>query len=85
MKFALRLRQGDHEEIVVLDNIDIRKWLPGDTIIDTQIQLPPAIKPGYAHLAVGLVDPKTREARVSFAVKENFSDRWLSLGGIEVK
>ena len=65
-------------------NIDIRHWMPGDTIIDTQIQLPPAIKSGYAHLAAGLVDPLTRQPRVSFAAKENFSDRWLSLGGIEV-
>ena len=82
--FALRLRQGDTEEIRVLKEIDIRTWLPGDTIIDTKIQLPPSLKPGWVELAAGLLDPKTREPRVSFAAKENFSDRWLSLGGIEI-
>jgi hypothetical protein len=82
--FALRLRQSDHEEIITLKDVDSRTWLPGDAIIDASVQLPVSIKPGYVHLAAGLIDPTTREARVRFAAKENFSDRWLSLGGIEV-
>ena len=49
------------------------------------MKLPASIKkPGYAHLAAGLIDPVSREARVSFAVKEAFADRWISLGGIEI-
>ena len=82
--FALRLRQGDHEEITVINDVDIRKWLPGDTIVEKKIQLPHSIRPGWVELSAGLIDPATREARVSFAVKEAFSDRWVSLGGIEV-
>jgi hypothetical protein len=82
--FALRLRQGDREEIIVLDDVDIRQWLPGDAIIEKRVPLPASIRPGWAELAAGLVDPATKEARVSFAVKEVFSDRWLALGGIEV-
>lgn len=83
--FALRLKQGDQEEIIVLDELDIRKWLPGDVIIDRALPLPAGIKPGWADLAAGLIDPATKEARISFAVKEVFSDRWVALGGIEVK
>lgn len=83
-EFALRLRQADHEEILPLQAVDIRAWLPGDAIIDTQIRLPASFKAGYVHLAAGLLDPATKEARVSFASQEAFSDRWLSLGGIEV-
>jgi hypothetical protein len=82
--FALRLRQGDHQEIITLKDVDIRKWLPGDAIIDTTVKLPPSIKPGWAELSAGLIDRESREARVSFAVKEVYSDRWVSLGGIEV-
>ena len=82
--FALRLKQGDHEEIIVLDDIDIRKWLPGDVIINRAVPLPASIKSGWADLAVGLIDPASKEARISFAVEEVFSDRWAALGGIEV-
>jgi hypothetical protein len=31
-----------------------------------------------------LIDPKTREAKVSFANKEVYGDRWLDLRGVEV-
>jgi len=82
--FVLRLRQGDREEKIALPEVDVRKWLPGDTILDTKFKLPAAFKPGWVDLAVGLVQPVTGEARVSFASKEAFSDRWLSLGGIDV-
>ena len=82
--FALRLRQGDREEIVVLEDQDIRKWLPGDVWINRDVKLPEGFKPGWAELAAGLIDPVSKEARVSFAVKEVFPDRWVVLNGIEI-
>ena len=83
--FALRLQQGDRQDVVVLKEVDPRTWLPGEFVsIDTRVPLPAGFKPGLIHLAAGLVDPVTKEARVSFAAKENFGDRWLSLGAMEV-
>ena len=35
-------------------------------------------------LSLGLIDPVTQEPKVSFAVKERFSDRWTPLGIVEV-
>ncbi|MBI3828508.1 MAG: DUF4832 domain-containing protein [Planctomycetes bacterium] len=82
--FALRFRQGDREEIVTLKSQDPRKWLPGDVWIDEQVKLPAGFKRGWVHFAAGLVDPKTKQAKVRFAVKEQFSDGWVDLNGIEV-
>ncbi len=82
--FALRLRQGDREEILLLDGVDPRAWLPGDIWITRDIPLPQGFKPGVLELAAGIVDPESGETRVSFSVEENFSDRWLSLGFIEL-
>jgi hypothetical protein len=82
--FALRLRQSDREEIIRIPEIDIRKWMPGDVWVDEQIKMPAGFKPGWADLSAGLVQHDTREARVSFAAKEMYSDRWLPLGGIEI-
>jgi hypothetical protein len=42
------------------------------------------MKPGLADLSAGLIDPETNQAAVSFEIKENFSDRWASLGQIEI-
>jgi hypothetical protein len=82
--FALRLRQGDHEHVIVLDKLNARKWLPGDAWIDESVSLPDGFQPGYAELAAALVDPATKDAKVSFAVKEVFGDRWVDLNGIEI-
>lgn len=83
--FAVRLRQDDREHIEVLNDIDIRTWLPGDAWIDRRIPLPESFRPGWVELSAGLIDPRTREARVSFAVKERYGNRWTPLGGIEIR
>jgi len=83
--FALRFRQADREEIIHLNDVDIRTWLPGDAWLDTQVKLPDGFRSGWVNLAAGLVDPETNEVKVRFAVKEQFSDGWLDLNGIEVE
>jgi hypothetical protein len=82
-EFVLRLRQGDQEELIILDD-DARTWLPGDVFVDRTIELPESIKAGWVDIAAGLVDPVSHDAKISFANKEVFSDRWISLGATEV-
>ncbi|MBA2481514.1 MAG: DUF4832 domain-containing protein [Planctomycetes bacterium] len=81
---VLRLRQHDREAVIVLDQDDVRTWLPGDTWIERTLQLPHELAAGPVKLAIGLVTPGTRDARISFAVKEVYSDRWVDVGGCEV-
>ena len=81
---ALRLRQGSREDIVSLDRVDIRHWLPGDAYLDERIQLPAGFAPGSVDVSVGLVDPATRQPKVAFAIEEQYADRWAPLGAIQV-
>ncbi len=83
-RFALRLRQGEREAVVPLEDVDVRTWLPGDIWMDRTIPIPAGFQPGVAELAVGIVDPPTHAPRVRFANRESFSDRWLDLGAIEL-
>lgn len=83
--FAIRFRQDSREEIVVLNDIDIRTWLPGDILIDQRIDLPRGLRPGWMQLAVGLIDPSTQQPAISFATTGEFSDRWIDLGGLELR
>jgi len=82
--FALRLRQDDHEAVIPLKDVDVRTWLPGDFWLDTHVTVPEGFRPGWVELSAGLIDPETLVAKVNFAVKERFSDRWVPLSGIEV-
>jgi hypothetical protein len=82
-EFALRLRQGEHVAVIPFSGVDVRTWLPGDVWLDRAVPIPEGFRSGWAQLAAGLVDAETQQARVRFANKEAFSDRWLDLGGIE--
>ena len=82
--FALRLRQGDQSVVFPFKDVDIRNWLPGDAWLDLSFEMPKTFRPGWADLSAGLIDPVTKEAKVNFAVKERYNDRWIDLGGIEV-
>ncbi len=82
--FALRFRQNSQEIVHILDDVDIRGWLPGDAWIEQRVRLPEAIKPGVVQLAAGLVRRDTKQPRVRFAVEEQFPEGWVDLGGIEV-
>ena len=83
--FALRLRQGDVEQVVPFEDTDARKWLPGDAWVERMVKLPDGLRPGWAELSAGLVEPGTKTACVRFAVKERYSDRWTPLAGIEIR
>jgi hypothetical protein len=82
-EFALRLRQRERDAIIPLADVDVRTWLPGDIWMDRAVPVPEGFRPGWAQLAAGMIDPETQQARVRFANTEEFSDRWLDLGGIE--
>ena len=81
---AIRLRQRDHEAVLVLPDVDIRTWLPGDAWIERSVTLPAAFTAGHVRLSIGLVAPGPRDARIAFAVKEVYSDRWVDLGGFDI-
>jgi len=81
---ALRLRQGDREHFVILDDIDTTRWLPGDIWLDRTVRVPPEVSAGWAELSAALVEKGTTSPRVRFAVKERYPDGWVDLGGIEI-
>jgi hypothetical protein len=83
--FALRFRQDERDTIVKLEHIDPRQWLPGDVWLDRPISLPQGMQPGWVEVSAGLLDPATGKAAVNFAVKERFADRWVLLGGTEIR
>ena len=82
---ALRLRQGGGAAIIPLTDVDLRTWMPGDTWLDRTVALPPDIQPGYAELAIGILNPTTLQPSVRFAVKEQFSDGWATLEAINIQ
>lgn len=82
--FAVRFRQGDRSAVIPLPQYDVKTWLPGDVWIVEDLPLPEGFQPGWVEVSAGLVAPGTEEAKVSFAIKERFADRWAFLEGFSI-
>ena len=80
---AIELKSADASAIIRLP-ADLRKWLPGDAVIDGPVQVPETLKPGTYRLRVALLDPGTRQPALRLAIEGIQPDGWYDLGPIVV-
>jgi hypothetical protein len=63
---------------------DVRKWLPGDTVVEESVAVP-ALKTGSYRLRVALLDPRIRKPAIRLGIEGRTDTGWYDLGAIEVK
>ena len=80
---AFRLSSGAHSAILRSD-VDIRKWLPGDAVFEDPVFAPEDLPPGTYNLSVALLDPITLQPAIALAIGSSATDRWYSLGKLEI-
>jgi hypothetical protein len=76
---AVRFRQGRATIVVPLRSAHPRAWLPGDAVIGETVSIPKALRRGEIDVDLGIIDPGTQAAAVSFANRGRFDDRWQPL------
>ena len=57
--------------------------MPGDIYFKKEVLCPAEFHAGVVEVSAALVDPVTKKAKINFAVKERYADRWVSLGYFE--
>lgn len=80
---AFRFRQGEVSQ-VVRAKADIRKWLPEHSWVDERILFPRKFKRGRARVDVAIIDPKTGDPKVKFAIEDIGEDGWHPMGSVDV-
>lgn len=80
---ALRLKSAARTEVFLTD-ADIRQWLPGDNLHDGAVFIPADMPAGEYEIAVGLVDPHTRQPKVKLAIAGIAEDGWYPMGKLKV-
>ncbi len=80
---AIRLQRGSYAVVFPTD-ADITSWLPGDTLHESAIFLPPDIAVGEYDLSVALVDDTTHEPRIRLAIAGRPADGWYPLGKLRI-
>jgi hypothetical protein len=84
--FTLALRiKGEGQAEVLPTSADITTWLPGDNVFDGAVTVPPTLTPGQYELAIGLLDPTSKEPKVRLAIAGRANDGWYPLGQVRVE
>jgi len=63
---------------------DVRKWLPGDWVVEEAIDVPP-LKADKYRLRVALLDPRTRKPAIRLGIEGRNQDGWYDLGPISLR
>lgn len=80
---SIRLRQDHHEEILKLEHVDIKKWLPGSIWLEENIKLNNNFKPGLLEVDLGITNQMNQVA-VKFVIEESFADGWVRVGDVVI-
>jgi len=81
---AIRLTNEKRSEVLVTD-VDITTWLPGDNLYDDAIFVPSDMPAGIYQLQIGIVDRQSHEPRVNLAIDGRNPEGWYPIGKIEIK
>lgn len=85
-KYALAIQLvNDSGSATIPLPVDIRKWLPGDSVYDGTIYVPTSLKPGSYRLRVAMLDPVTDQPTIQLAIEGRQPDGWYDVGSIKLQ
>jgi Domain of unknown function (DUF4832) len=70
--------------VVVEVPADVRKWLPGDAVVEDSIAVP-AMAAGEYRIRVALLDSRTHKPAIQLGIAGRTDDGWYDLGPITIQ
>jgi len=64
---------------------DVRKWLPGDAVYEGSVYVDAGLPPGRYAMRVAMLDPRTGEPAIRFAMEGRQEDGWYNVSEIEIQ
>ena len=80
-KLALQFH-GARDAVIELP-ADLRKWLPGDALVEESLPVPD-LPDGDYRIRVALLDPRTHRPAIALGIAGKQNDGWYDLGPISV-
>jgi hypothetical protein len=81
---VVQLRSSKNTETIRVP-VDIRKWLPGDAVFDGTLYVPENLADGTYDFRVAMLDPRTGQPAIRFAIEGRQDDGWYDLGSLTVE
>jgi len=82
LAFRLTDTRGKTERAV--SRRSIQGWLPGKADLRESFRVPTTLARGRCELAIGIVDPRTKQPAVRLAISGRDAEGWYSLGAVEI-
>jgi hypothetical protein len=72
------------DAVLEIPGVDVRKWLPGDAVVDEALPVP-RVAAGEHRVKVALLDPRTKKPAIRLGTEGRREDGWYELGSITVE
>jgi hypothetical protein len=73
------------KRFAVTTDADTKKWLPGNTELNTTITIPPDVPAGKYRMEIGLVAPATGKPAIQLAIAGKTAEGWYEMGQIDIE
>jgi hypothetical protein len=83
-RLAYRLVNERTSRVMPTD-ADIRTWLPGDHLHDSEIRIPADTPEGHYRIDTAILDPHSGQPVIRLAMEGRQPDGWYALGNIKVR
>lgn len=81
---AIRLKSGENEAVMILPDVNLQEWLPGDIVFDDAVFVPLDLPVGTYDVQIALVDRLKHQPRINLAIEGKVGEGWYQLGKINV-
>jgi hypothetical protein len=81
---AVELRSSKTATVIRIP-VDVRKWLPGDAVFDGTVYVPENLAEGTYDFRVAMLDPRTAQPAIRFAIEGRQDEGWYGIGSLTVK
>jgi len=81
---AVELRSSKTATVIRIP-VDVRKWLPGDAVFDGTVYVPENLAEGTYDFRVAMLDPRTAQPAIRFAIEGRQDEGWYGMGPVTVK
>ena len=71
--------------MLLVTDADLRSWLPGDNLCDSDVTIPADTAPGKYDLQIAILDERFDEPHVKLAIEGRRTDGWYPLDRIKVQ
>jgi hypothetical protein len=83
-QLAVELRSATGSTIIRIP-VDIRKWLPGDAVIDDSLNVPANLAPGTYTFRIAMLDPATQQPAIRLAIQGRQANGWYHMGTLTIE